>query len=94
MKRMNSKEWSRFRRFLFLVLFIVGIILIFNTTTVMIDTVGFNNLTGVSKATDKRTAYLLVSLFGFVGYFVETILERKDNDIKKEDNDIKKEDVK
>jgi hypothetical protein len=51
----------------------------------MINTVGFDNLTGVSIATDKRTAYLLVSLFGFVGYFVEAILERKYNDIKKED---------
>lgn len=85
MKEMDFKYWSRFRRFIFLVLFIVGIILIFNTTTSIINTVGFDNLTGVSIATDKRTTYLLVSLFGFVGYFVEVILERKYNDIKKED---------
>ena len=51
----------------------------------MINTFGFNNLTGVSIATDKRTAHLLVSLFAFVGYFVEAILERKYNNIKKED---------
>ena len=85
MKEMDFKYWSRFRRFVFLVLFIVGIILIFNTTTSIINTVGFDNLTGVSIATDKRTTYLLVSLFGFVDYFVEVILERKYNDIKKED---------
>lgn len=84
MKEMDFKYRSMFRKFLFLVLFIVGIILIFNTTTSMINTVGFDNLTGVSKATDKRTAYFLVSLFGFVGYFVEAILERKYNYIKKE----------
>lgn len=85
MKEMDFKFWSRVRRSIFLVLFIVGIILIFNTTVSMINTVGFDSLTGVSRATDKRTAYLLVSLFGFVGYFVETILERKYKDIKKED---------
>ena len=85
MKEMDFKYWSMFRRFVFLILFIVGIILIFNTTASMIDTVGFDNLTGVSIATDKRTAYLLISLCGFVGYFVEVILERKYNDIKKED---------
>lgn len=85
MKEMGFKFWSRVRRSIFLVLFIVGIILIFNTTVSMINTVGFDSLTGVSRATDKRTAYLLVSLFGFVGYFVETILERKYKDIKKED---------
>ena len=86
MKEMDFKYWSMFRRFVFLILFIVGIILIFNTTASMIDTVGFDNLTGVSIATDKRTAYLLISLFGFVGYFVEVILERKYNEIKKEDS--------
>lgn len=85
MKEMDFKFWSKVRRSIFLVLFIVGIILIFNTTVSMINTVGFDSLTGVSRATDKRTAYLLVSLFGFVGYFVETILERKYKDIKKED---------
>ncbi|MEN8077566.1 hypothetical protein ABFP60_11440 [Clostridioides difficile] len=45
MKEMDLKYWSRFRRFAFLVLFIVGIILIFNTRTSMINTVGFDNLT-------------------------------------------------
>ena len=74
MKEMDFKYWSRLRRFGFLVLFIVGIILIFNTTASIVNTVGFDNLTGVSIATDKRTVYLLVSLFGFVGYFVEVIL--------------------
>lgn len=85
MGELNFKFWSRVRRFAFLMLFILGIILIFNTTTSMINTVGFDNLTGVSMTTDKRTAYLLVSLFGLVGYFVEAILERKYTDIKKED---------
>ena len=73
MKEMDFKDWSRLRRFGFLVLFIVGIILIFNTLESMLK-VGFDSITGVSIATDKRTAYLLVSLFGFVGYFVEVIL--------------------
>ncbi|MDU5111061.1 MAG: hypothetical protein E6248_11475 [Clostridium sp.] len=85
MKELDFKFGSMVRRFIFLMLFFVGIILIFNTTASMINTVGFDNLTGESIATDKRTAYLLVSLFGFVGYFVEVILERKYKDIKKED---------
>ncbi|MCF0149368.1 MAG: hypothetical protein HUJ77_13355 [Clostridium sp.] len=85
MKELDFKFWSRVRRFVFLVLFIVGIILIFNTTTSIVNNAGFDNLTGMSRSTDKRIAYLLVSLFGFVGYFVETILEIKYKDIKKED---------
>lgn len=85
MNELDFKFWARCRRFAFLLLFIVGIVLIFNTTESMIKTVGFSNLTGVSIATDKRTVYLLISLFGFVGYFVETIFEKKHNDIKKED---------
>ncbi len=86
MKELDFKFWSMVRRFIFLMLFIVGIILIFNTTTSMINTVGFDNLTGISIATDKRTVYLLISLFGFVGYFVEVVLERKYTDIKTEDS--------
>lgn len=83
MGKIDFESWSIIRKLVFLVLFIVGIILIFNTSASMLN-VGVDSITGVSIATDKRTAYSLISLFGFVGYFVEVIFE-KYMDIKKED---------
>lgn len=86
MEELDFKFWSRVRRFIFLLVLMVGAVLIFSTTKSMIKTVGFDNLTGASIATDRRTVYLLISLFGFVGYFVETIFERKYSYIKEKNN--------
>ena len=76
MNKVDSKLWMVVRKSIFLVLFIVGCILVFGTTESIVNTIGFDNLTGVSRATDKRSVYILISLFGLVGYFVEVILER------------------
>ena len=76
MNKVDSKLWIVVRKSIFLAVFIVGCILIFNTTQSIVNTIGFDNLTGVSRATDKRSVYILISLFGLVGYFVEVILER------------------
>lgn len=76
MDKVDSKLWMVVRKCIFLALFIVGCILVFNTTESIVNTIGFDNLTGVSRATDKRSVYILVSLFGLVGSFVEVILER------------------
>ena len=76
MNKVELKLWIVVRKIIFLTLFIVGSILVFNTTESIVNTIGFDNLTGVSIATDKRSVYILVSLFGLVGYFVEVILEK------------------
>ena len=76
MNKEDLKLWMVVRKSIFLAVFIVGCILVFNTTRSIVNTIGFDNLTGVSRATDKRSVYILISLFGLVGYFGEVILER------------------
>lgn len=78
MKEKLIKECLKFRRFLFLFLFIMGIILIFSNTASMVS---FDHATVVAVAADRRTVYLLVSLFGFVCFFTDVILNRKNKDI-------------
>lgn len=67
-------------------IFISGVLLIFNITNSMLE-VGFDTNIDVMKAADRRSAYILVSLFGLLGYFVETVLERVVMNSKKEDNE-------
>lgn len=76
MNKVDSKLWMVVRKSIFLAMFIAGCILAFNTTQSIVNTIGFDNLTGISRATDRRSVYILISLFGLVGYFVEVILER------------------
>lgn len=78
MNELDLKFLSKARRLGYLLIFIVGSILTFNSTEYMVKTVGFDNLTGMSIATDRRTVFLLISLFGFISYFIETIFERKE----------------
>lgn len=61
------------RKVLFLVLFMIGMVFMFNSTTSMIE---FDGMTGSAIAADKRTVYFLVSLFGMIGYFLEVIFQR------------------
>lgn len=72
-------------KFVFLGLFILGVILTFTITNSMLS-LGIDSITGPMKAADKRFAYSLISLFGLTGYFVEVILERLGKGIKKEDS--------
>ena len=77
MDELDLKFLSKARRLGYLLIFIVGSILTFTSTEYMAKTIGFDNLTGMSIATDRRTVFLLISLFGLVSYFIETIFERK-----------------
>lgn len=77
MNELDLKFLSKARRLGYLLIFIVGCILTFTSTEYMAKTVGFDNLKGMSIATDRRTVFLLISLFGFISYFIEIIFERK-----------------
>ena len=63
------------RKTVFLTLFIIGIILIFNITNYMLIE-GFSDTLGIMQSSDKRVALSLISLFGLIGYFIEVIFER------------------
>lgn len=79
MKEKKYKLLVLIRKCLFLSLFIISTVLIVNITPSMMETVGFDSITGVSLATDKRTAYFLWAVFGMIGYVVEVVLERIKN---------------
>jgi hypothetical protein len=74
------------RKFVYLGLFILGIILTFTITSSMFK-VGFDTTIGVMESADKRLAYSLISLFGLIGYFVETIFQKIGENTKKDGNE-------
>jgi len=68
---MNDKEIHILLKVLYLVIFCIGLALIYCNTSGMIGGSGFDSMTGPSIAADRRTIYIFITLFGLVSYFVE-----------------------
>ena len=80
MNQSDLKFLSKARRLGYLLIFIVGSMLTFTSTDYMIKTVVFDNFAGASSAADRRVVFLLISLFGFISYFIETIFEKSNKE--------------
>lgn len=68
---MNDKEIHILLKVLYLVIFCIGLALIYCNTSGMIGGSGFDSMIGPSIAADRRTIYIFITLFGLVSYFVE-----------------------
>lgn len=77
MWNMDLKNRATQRKLVFFAVFVVGLLLLFSTTTMIIQwTESFDSIIGPAQSADQRMAYLMITLFGMVGYFVESVLER------------------
>lgn len=63
------------RKYIFLTIFIISIIFIFNITNAMLSE-GFSESIGLMKSSDRRYALSLISIFFLFYYFIEEILEK------------------
>lgn len=70
---MNDKEIHILLKVLYLVIFCIGLVLLYFNTSAMIGGSGFDGMTGSSIAADRRTVYIFIALFGLVSYFVEMV---------------------
>lgn len=70
---MNDKETRMLLKVLYLVIFCIGLALLYFNTSAMIGGSGFDGMTGASTAADHRTVYIFIALFGLVSYFVEMV---------------------
>lgn len=80
---MENKNITLIKKILFAAIFVLGLWLIYSNTSQIAE---FSALTGNAIATDRRTVYIFITTFGFVGFFLETILEKLSRDHKKEGN--------
>lgn len=67
---MNSKS-----KYVYLGLFIFGIVMIIWSTKIMLAE-GFLNTIGGIVSSDRRCIYTLISAFGAIGFFIEIIFEK------------------
>ena len=70
---MKDKEIHILHKVLYLVIFCIGLVLLYFNTSAMIGGSGFDGMTGASTAADRRTVYIFITLFGMVSYFVEMV---------------------
>ena len=66
-------------KYIYLGIFIIGIVMIFSISKIMLIDGFFSDALGLMESSDKRIGYALISLFGLVGFFIEIIFEKINN---------------